>query len=117
MIGLIMSAVGAAASLAGSVMPNKNVVENTKVYSPDSSSFQSAGLFNNSVADIGMVEGEKNVEQMSDGKAALQGLGAVANIASSFMGGGRKKSASTPETGDVNTASAVGMDALKLGLQ
>ena len=86
MIGLILSAVGAAASMAGQIMPNKSVVENTKVYRPNSSSFQGAGLFNNSVADVGMIETEQNVEKESTAKTALQGVGTIASLAGQFIG-------------------------------
>ena len=99
MIGLILSAVGAAASMAGQIMPNKSVVENTKVYTPNSSSFQGAGLFNNSVADVGMIETEQNVEKENPSKTVMQGIGAAATIAGSFIGNKSAGSSATPPAG------------------
>ena len=86
MIGLIMQAVGAAASMASQIVPDKNYVKKTSTYTPNSYSFQNAGLYNNAVGDIGEVDTYKNISEQSNLSKGLAGLGSALNIIGSFAG-------------------------------
>jgi len=97
MIGLIASAIGSAASLAGNIMPDKKVVDNLKVYTPNSSSFMNAGLFNNQVADIGLTETQVESTKPSTAKSLLQVGGSVMSMVGETVSGFEALSKPKPE--------------------
>jgi len=76
-IGLIMSAVGMAANLAGSMMKDKEIVETTKVYTPSQASWQKTGLTNNVVGDIGEQTLTETSYEASNKKKGIMAAGSL----------------------------------------
>lgn len=113
MIGLIMQAVGAAASMASQIVPDKNYVKKTSTYTPNSYSFQNAGLYNNAVGDIGEVDTYKNISEQSNLSKGLAGLGSALNVMGSFAPKGSKDksvNATTSQTVDTIKPNNIGTD-------
>jgi len=95
MIGLAFSAASAIAGLVSSNMKDREIINKEKIYTPDTSSFQSAGLFNNAVGDIGeqtVVNKEYEHNKMKTGLAlgsSLLGVaGSIADAQSAKKTGG-----------------------------
>ena len=83
MIGLIMQAAGAAATMASGMVSDKDYVEKTSTYAP--AGFSQAGLFNNAIGDLGQVDTYSNVTEERSLKKGLAGLGTALSSSSSFM--------------------------------
>jgi len=92
-MSLILAAAGMAANLAGSLIKDKDVVNTRQVYTPSQTSFQTTGLFNNSIGDIGEQTITDTTTEVSDKKKGLMAAGSVLSMASSVGGmtGGRKE--------------------------
>jgi hypothetical protein len=88
-----MQAAGMAATMASSMVDDKEFVEKTSTYTPDSYSFQNAGLYNNAIGDIGQVDTYENTTEQTGLKKGLAGLGGALSVGSQFVGKGMFKSA------------------------
>ena len=85
-IGLIMQAAGMAATMASSMVDDKEFVEKTSTDTPVLSSFQNAGLYNNAIGDVGRVDTYENTTEQTGLKKGLAGLGSALSIGSQFVG-------------------------------
>ena len=97
MVGLIMGAVGAAAGLAASLIPDKEITTEYKTYTPDPMSVRNAGLYNTSVDLNESSYTENTTETPGIKKGLMIGaslLGAGAGLAGGL--GGKKDGAISP---------------------
>lgn len=84
-VGLAFSALSMATSLIGNSMEHKEVVDETRHYTPDPMAFRNAGLFNNSV-DLGETRVDVQRTEENASKTALEKLSNIYGAAAS-MGG------------------------------
>ena len=92
MIGLAFSAASTIMSLVGANMKDEEVVTKTKMYTPNTSTFQQAGLYNNAVADIGEQTISTTTQEQSGTKKGLMMGGTVLGAASPLIAGAVNKS-------------------------
>ncbi len=78
MVGLAMTAASAVMGMASGLIEDKEIVTKTKSYAPRETSFQQAGLYNTSIADVGeTISKETSYEQTDLSKGLQMGSAAM----------------------------------------